>query len=350
MKGIIQLLSIFLLIAACNPAEHELQQTWIEKYSIHDANTEAPSFHKGQRSILKIEEDHLGLKILQSDLFADKDPSIYKYTYSLQNDLLLLFDNGKRDTLQYAISGDSLSLRYADNFARTSVYVKLPEYHLAHQESALYEFLTASSFQMLDSIRVQFFDDGRLIIPNFNFALGDHQLWILDKFEEELFLVIDGFSGFRLHVNEIRAEHFNGTIYGIRNKEIIFNKLPDQTLFEIDLLAGEWIEFQDEKKSLPPPPPVFNEEASDFYSREQLYFNDSILVKKHYFGIDTLRWETNREQDLILLPELDLPVSVMKWKIISLTDHKLVVERIPGADDMDENQVEQTTFVRNAKQ
>jgi hypothetical protein len=344
MNRILQIIIILLFISGCNSKKDELQQNWIGKYSVHHADTEDESISSGLRSIFKFEKDSVRIKNFYFDFLTDTN-DVHSIKYYINKDLILLIEEGKKDTFNYELSKGSLSLNYSDSYARRSVFEKMPEYDLANKESEFYELLVSSSFEIFDSVRVEFRDNSRLIIPNFDFSFGDNQFWMIDKYEGELFLVVDGFFGFVLQVSKINTDSFKGIIYGNQNKEIVFKKLSNEAKFKIEELNGEWVEFIDENISLPPRPPIFDEER-DFFEREQLYFGDSIIIKKKFFRIDTIKWETNREQDLILLPELDLPIRKKKWKIISLDDKKLTIDRIPRIRNMNGNQIERKIFER----
>lgn len=344
MKRILQIIGILIFLNGCNSRENGVQQNWIGKYSVHHANTKDESISNGQRSIFKFEKDRLTVKKFYFDFISDTN-DIYTTKYNLDNNSILVSNEGKRDTFKFELSDDSLSLSYFNYYERKSVFEKLPEYRLAYKESELYDFLISSSFVMLDSIRVEFRDNGRLIIPNFDFSLGDNQFWMIDKFEEELFLVVDGLFGFVLQLSEINTDNFKGTIYGNQNKVIVFNKKPDETKFEIEDIIGDWVEFRDENIPPPPPPPIFDEERK-FFEKEELSFNENTIIKRSFFRIDTIKWETNREQDLILLPELDMPIRKRKWKIVSLNDRKLIIDRIPRIRNMHSTQIERKIFKR----
>ncbi len=344
MKLIPQIIGILLLISGCNSKEKELQKNWIGKYSVHHENTNDESIDGGQRRILKFSRDSLTIKNFYFDFITDTNYT-HNAQYSLDSDFLIIYDKDKRDTFKIELSKDSISLNYFDYYPRRSVFEKLPEYELDYQKSELNDFLTSSSFEILDSIRIEFRDNARLITPNFDFSIGDNQIWMIDEFEKELFLVIDGLFGFVLHISEINKDNFKGTIYGNQNKEIVFNKLSGETKFNIEDLKGEWVEFKDENIPPPPPPPIFDKER-EFFEKEQLNFNDSIIIRKSFFRIDTIKWEANREQDLILLPELDMPIRKKKWIIISLNSEKLIIERIPGIGNMNGNQIEHKIFER----
>ena len=266
MNRILQIVGILLLLNGCYSRENDLQKNWIGKYSAHDASTEGESISRVERRILKFKNDSLTIKKFYYDFISDTS---YTHTsaYDLENNLLIVFDKDKRDTIKIELFKDSIALVYYDS--SRSVFEKLPKYELASKESELYEFLISSSFEMLDSIRVEFRENATLIIPNINVFLGDNQIWMIDKFEEELFLVIDGIFGFVLQISEINSDNFRGTIYGKPNKEIVFRKLTNKTQFEIEKLAGEWIEVID--KSNPPPPPIFDKKGNS-YEREHLNF------------------------------------------------------------------------------
>jgi len=329
----------------------ELQQIWIGKYSIQHTGTEYESIHniRRHRSIVKFEKDSLRIKVFNSDFITDTN-DIVTIDYKVRNDRILLFEEGKlMDTLNYELTEDNLSFNSYSDYGRRTVFVKLPEYNLANRESEFNKLLISSSFETSDMERADFMSNGRLIISNSNTYHGGNSFWMIDKFEEELFLVgidADVLGGFVLQVNQINTDSFKGTIYGIQNKEIVFNKLSIEAKFKIEKLIGEWIEFRHENQPPPPPlpprPRVFDEER-EFFEKEHLYFDDSIIIKKRFSRIDTIKWETNIEQDLILLPyELDLPVRRRNWKIVSLNNKELIIERMSKYG----NQIERKKFER----
>ena len=207
MNRILQIIVILLFTSGCNSKKDELQQNWIGKYSVHNAGTEDESLGSGLRGIFKFEKDSVRIKKFYFDFLSDTN-DIHTAEYNLENGLIFLIDEEKTDTIGFDLSKDSLSFNYFDHYERRSVFERLPKYNLAYKESEIYEFLISSSFEMLDSIRVEFRNNGRLIIPNFDFSLGDNQIWMIDKFEDELFLVIDGFFGFVLQIIEINSDNF----------------------------------------------------------------------------------------------------------------------------------------------
>lgn len=341
MMRILQIIGILIFITGCNSKQTELQRLWIGKYSVHHPNTENESISNGQRSIFRFESDSLRIKNFYFDFLTDEN-KIDVVGYQIKEGMILLNEGNKVDTLQYEISIDGLSLNYDRENFRKSVYENLSEYHLANRESMFFEFLISSSFEILDSVRVEFRDDASIIIPNFDFHLGDNQLWMIDRYEEELFLVIDGFFGFVLHVTEIKSDGFRGIVYGKTNREIVFKKLPPETRFKINNLIGEWIELKDEYTS---PPPIFNEET-EYFEREQLLITNSTIQKSSFFRVDTMKWEINREQDLIIIPDLNLAKGKKYWKIISLSEVELIIERVRQIRDVNGLRIERKVFER----
>ena len=341
MSRILQIIGILIFVSGCNSEKSELQELWIGKYSVHHSNSENESISDGQRKILRFKKDSLQIKNFYFDFITDTN-DIHTIKYQVKSDRILLNEKNGIDTFNYKFSLDSLLLSYYNQYPRKSVYQKLPKYNLASKELELYKLLTSSSFEILDSIRIEFKNDGRLIIPNFNLSIGDNQFWMIDKYKGELFLVIDGFSGFIFHISEINLERVGGIIYGKVDKKIFFNKLPQKTNNKIDDLIGEWVELRIEEISAPPP---FIENKRDFFDKEELLITDSTIIKSKFFRIDTIQWETNREEDLIVLPKLDLPIRQKKWRIISLTSKELIIERIPRVN-LDGNQIEIIKYKR----
>lgn len=328
----------------CNSKNQKLQGLWIGKYSVHHPDTQDESIGDGQRRLLNFENDQLAIKNFHFDFLTDiNDTDIVDY--ETQNDKIILIGEDRVDTINYSFSERKLLLANTQDNPRQSFFEKLPRTELATRESEFKELLLSSSFEIFDSIRIEFKYDGRLIIPNYDFHVGDNQLWMVDEYERELFLVVDGLFGFLLHVNEFDNDGFRGTIYGNKNREVFFKKLPLELKFEVKNLMGEWIEFRAKNISVPPPPIILQEER-DYFEREQLLITDSTLRKSIFFRVDTMKWETNREQDLIILPNLDLPIRQKKWKIISLSEDELIIERIQRIRDVNGNQIERKVFER----
>lgn len=342
MKRILQFIGILIFMIGCNSEGDELQNLWIGKYIVHDPNTENESFSNAPRNIFKFDKDSLKVKRFYSDFSTDTN-DINGVEYQLKDEMILLKTEGKFDTFNIEISLDSLAIIYDLDYPRKIVYSRLSKYNLANRESEFQKLLLSSSYNIFDSVRIEFQDNASLIIPNFDFNVGDDQLWMIDKYKEELFLVVDGFFGFVLHIKEINTEGFVGIIYGKVNKEIEFKKADQETKFEINELIGEWIEFK--PKNLLPPPPIFNEEK-EFYEKEQLLITDSTIQRSHFFKVETIKWNSNREKDLILLPEFDFQTKRKKWKIVLLTDKELILDRILKKNYNKVSSIERTKFVR----
>ena len=320
MKHFFRTLVIAITIIGCNSKENDLQHLWIAKYSIQHADLDKEVSNKGARRILAFGQGKLSIKNFSFDFLLDEN-AIEQVNYELKEDFVFLMKANQIDTLLYQVAMDSLVLNSQEDDSVKSIYEKLPKYSLADRKDELYQFLATSSFECFDSVRIEFRNDGQLIIPNFDFKVGDNQLWMLDEYEGELFLITDGFFGFVLHVSEMNSEGFKGTIYGQSNKELLFRSVVQETKFNLDDLKGKWIQLSDENS--PPPPPVFDGDK-DFFSKEELVITDSTLIKRSFSRIDTMKWESNREQDLILFSDADQG----KWKIVSLNEHNLLIERL----------------------
>lgn len=324
MNKLLSIIGILTIVMGCNSAESELQNLWIGKYVVYNATSGNEQFSEGERKILKFGNDSLWVKNFYFDFITDEiNINVFKYK---KDDRLILW-NTEDKLEEYNIEISKNKLSFSDQpFQNKSVFEKLTEYNLGEKGADFYKLLLSSSFDF-DSIRVEFKDGGRLIYPNFNMNIGDNRVWMIDKFSNELFLVVDGVFGFVLHIIEINSEGFKGIIYGDSNRVVTFKKVSQPIQFKIENLIGKWVVSLD-KKNLPPVPPKFGNEV-DFFEIEELRITDSTMQINVYFLEEKVRWETNREQDLILFEKVGRTFGGKKWKIILLDKNELIIERVP---------------------
>jgi hypothetical protein len=305
--------------------EKEIQNTWIGKTSYHYHGDSTFSTSNGPRRLLKFEKDSVISKDLFYDfitdtLFTKKEP------YRIENGKIINSETGGNDPIEITISNDSLSFLYFDPSPVKVVYEKLQDYNLASRKAELFKNLTSSSFLFPDSNRVEFRANGFLIFSEYNANLLDYGIWKLDTFENELFLIFSGFNGDVIHISKIGDNHFKGIIYSSKSQEVIIKKHSTGSKFDLKFMEGEWEEFVDPNIPKDPLPPKFD--GMPFFENEYLYFQDSLLIKKLFHLSDTFKWETNREQDLLLFPGKNDRIFQNKWKIVYLNEDSLVIDRV----------------------
>ena len=342
MKFIPNIIVVALLFLGCDSKETELQKTWIGKYRIYDSKEEGKSIVKGPKRIFDFENDTVRFKNLFFDFLTDTNKT-NSLKYNLSEDWLIVYGENKVDSTYCKISKDSLVLKYNQEEYEESVFWKLEKYRLAQNKDDFYNYLVSSSFEVFDSIRVEFCENSSMIVSDFNFRMGYNQYWRIEKFKDELFLLTDGLSGFALHLMEFNQSGFTGIIHGRENKQVEFKKLPKDKIFQIENLLGEWEEYRGENMPPPPPPPPPHKNKV-FFEKEFLSITDSTIQQHNFYRIDTLEWQSNRENDLIVFPESRLPLKERHWKIKLLNKNELVIERKSNRMNHLGNQMETIKF------
>ena len=344
MKIIPKIIVVTILFLGCDSKEIDLQKMWIGKYRIYNVNKEGKSIGKVPERVLAFENDTVQFKDLSFDYLTDTNKT-KSFKYSLSGDWLIVFVENRIDSTYCKISKDSLVLKFNRRIQEEAVYWKLKKYRLAQNEDDFYNYLVTSSFEISDSIRVEFGEDSSIIVSDLNFRIGDNQYWRIEKFKDELFLLTDGLSGFTIHLMEFNHSGFTGVIYGIENKEVKFKKLSKGRAFQIENLIGEWEENRDENIPPPPQPPTINKNKA-YFEKEFLLITDSTIQKYKFYRIDTLEWKSNRENDLIIFAESRLPIKERQWQIKLLNKNELVIGRKSKMMNYHGNQMEIIKFKR----
>lgn len=265
---------------------------------------------------------------------------------------MIIYYSNRTDTIPYVINQNSMHQNYYNQIVH---YLSLPKYNQVKNSSNLYNDLISSSYKIVgDSVRIAFLDNNRFVQNQLDFRAGDNQIWTLDSFQNELFLVLScnlHCAKTLFHITKIDNNSFTAFEYGKENKKHTFRKIPKQTEFKPHQLIGKWERQYDTNHQfpqggkdleLPKSHPFYRK----WYDKEHLIFNDSTFLIYSEFRIDTVNWSMNREQDLILFSNLRNYTSKSKsfWKIIELTKNKLILER--WFRDFKTVEIEKVIFVR----
>lgn len=328
MKKILIIISISLAFLGCKKSE--LEEVWIAKY--HQSGRDS-SLTNGIRQIYFFEKDSVTVKEFYRQFSGDTNES-NKYAYEWKDEKLIIFNEGQNDTTRCFVGQDTLSKVYFNQ--SKYVYEKLRQYHQAKKSADFYDFLIHSSFEMIeDSLRIEFKNDSRFIKNRIDFPYGSNQFWMLDSFQNELFLVIDCSVNCQktfLHIMEFDENGFKGMTYGVKNKAFIFKRLPKQKIFNSQDLVGNWERYYEpnyEFLTPPPPLPKSNPYYKKWYQKEQLMIDDKVLIQAYKNRTDTIIWSMNREQDLMLFEDSRrYSEDENIWKIIALNENELILERI----------------------
>ena len=195
MKSFSSILIIIFLLFGCQSEGVRLKGVWIEKYTSNiNANGEEYISLDQRRRILDFRNDTVLVKNFYVH-FYNRESRIDTGTYSLNDQHLSIEYAAEINEYGCTITSDSLVLDFYSENPEISILRRLPEYNLGKLDSVFYEKLISSSFQILDSIRIEFNDYGEIITPSFNLNFGDQQLWTLETYGGELFLLVDGIFG-----------------------------------------------------------------------------------------------------------------------------------------------------------
>lgn len=319
----INLIQILILLSffSCETKKDKIQKTWIGKYEVfHSGSEDEWISETALRKIIEFDKDSLLIKPFHFN-FIDDDNEQISMAYEIVGNQILTI----QDTFNIQnIFTDSLIISFDSRHSKRIIYEELIRYNQADREKELLELLTSNTFTTQeDSIIIEFRENGKFVSRSFNFGEGSNQFWMIDKFENELFLVFDGFLGAAIQIQDFNSKKILGKIYYKENIDVIWNKLENEIGFEISEIMGEW--EQTETSTLPPP--IDNDE--EYFEKELLKISKDKILKYEGFRIDTLNWELNRGKSIMIF-NLDFSVKRRigkQWNIMSIENDTLTLER-----------------------
>lgn len=300
----------------------QIESTWIGKYhtAIEDGKTDKFPLQK----VIKIDRNKLIEFHFNKDfLFSESkvDTSIIKISESN----ILIKRKIKTDTFDYRIENENLILvdKVKDNLL---VYQKLPNYNQSKNISKFKSFINNNIFKISgEDSKVEFEVNHNLILSNLDFYWGDNQYWMLEEFDSELFLIIDGYFGTVFHIKEFNNnDGFEGILYAPENISFKLVKENSKEKYDTKYLIGKW---ERDSEMYPPPPFASKADSLRYVNKEILIFDDSIMINKYGFIVKSSKWRTNLNNELLQFPELSDDVKRQQWNIKTLKNNKLVIER-----------------------
>lgn len=346
MKNIFSIIIISFILFSCEKPEleSESEQVWIGTHNYQNSGSSLSD--NSPRQVYFFEKDSLIYKNFFFQ-FIGEDNEEKQYAYETNGDELIIFREDKNDTLQYHIQQDTMRMNYGNYEV---INQRLPKYNQATKAAQLSKFLLTTSFEIIEKkINIEFREDIRFVKNPLEPRFGDNQLWMLDNFQNELFLVIDD-NGFLLHITAINDNGFEGIQYGKENKVFHFQARSNDTVFEKEKLTGKWERYYDSKHefNIPPTLPKSHPDYLKYYEKEQLIINDSTLFWYNEYRRDTVDWSMNREQETMLFSgwKYSWSLNVRQWDVQVLNENELVVKRINRYGLENRGQLEEVKFVR----
>lgn len=348
MKNIFSIIIISFILFGCKKLEleapSESKPVWIATHNYQNGDSSLSD--NLPRQIYFFEKDSLIHKKFYFQ-FIGEDNEEKQYAYEMNGDELIIFREDGNDTLQYSIQENTMKMNDKDSKV---INQRLPKYNQAAKAAQLSKFLLTTSFEIIEKkINIEFREDIRFVKNPLEPTFSDLQLWMLDSFQNELFLVIDE-NGFLLHITAINDNGFEGIQYGKENKVFHFQARSNNTVFEKEKLIGKWERYYDSehKFNIPPTLPKSHPEYLKYYEKEQLIINDSTLLWYNGFRRDTVDWSMNRQQETIFFSgwKYSWSVNTRQWDVQVLNENELVVKRINRYGLENRGELEEVRFVR----
>lgn len=300
----------------------QIRSTWIGKYHTAIENGKTDKFPL--QKVIKFDKNELIEYYFNKDfLFSESKVDTSNIQFYESN--IIVKQKNKIDTLEFRIDHGNLVLidKTNDNLM---VYEQLSRYEQSKNIFEFNKFINNNIFKIRgEESTVEFDVNHNLTLSNLDLYWGDNQYWILEEFENELFLIIDGYFGTVFHIKKYNSnDGFEGIIYAPENISYKLIKINSKEKYDTQYLIGKW-----ERNSEMYPPPPFGSRADSlrYINKEILIFNDSMMINKHGFIVQSSKWKTNLSKELLLFPDLSKDVKRRQWNIKILTNNKLTIER-----------------------
>lgn len=313
---------IIVLLFSCGTNEDKIQKTWVGKYEVQHSDSKGERISETPlRQIIQFNKDSFIIKRYPINLYLEGIGERISQAYKIQENQILT----SKDTFNIQnVFSDSLIISFDSSHTKRIIYEELERYNQAERANELIEFLTSNTFTTQeDTIIIEFRNNRKYVSPSFNFGAGGNQFWMIDTFEDELFLVFDGFLGAVIQITNFNSNQIRGKIYYKDNIEIIWNKFENEIEFNNSQLIGEWEKIQEPM----PPPPI--EDEKEYYNKEFLRIADNKITRYEGFRKDTVDWEFNRGKNIIIFPNYDRARSRLgkQWNIMSIENDTLTLKR-----------------------
>jgi hypothetical protein len=229
MQTFLIFLILFIIPGGSEEGDDKLQGMWTEKYTVirSGSGIEKASLINS-RKMLYFFEDSVLIKKFPFDFVTPGD-YFKSGVYEHYDSEIIIEDGEISETFMIRkLDNDLLILESErDGGYIKMIFQRLHKNDLASKEEEVLEFLTTNNFEITngDSTgRIKFNKDGTFEVSEFSLKLSDNNLWAMDQFNDELFVLTDGVMGFFMHINSIGKERIDGIIYSKENMKMTFVK------------------------------------------------------------------------------------------------------------------------------
>lgn len=330
MKNLFLIFIISFSFFSCE--KPNLEQVWIGKYcyeAIDGTYSDACP-----REIFAFGKDSVNFKEFYFQITDGEDNSVYKYPYKIEKKQLIIFKADRIDTMTFQVSKEQFEYTYSNK--NKIVYQPLPVYNQAKRKNEFRNYLLNASFEKSDdSLRIEFQADMRFIKDKLDIYFSSNNIWVLDEFHNELFLVFAHDWAKKptfFHITEFDENGFKGTTYGKENIATTFKKLSKKQVYSPKDFIGKWERYYEPNYEFPVSPPLLPKSHlnyRDWIQKEQLVITDSTLTRFYEFRENKINWSMNREQDILLFSKwrYDSSNDIRQWNILEAKENQFTIKR-----------------------
>jgi hypothetical protein len=313
------ILLICLVWIGCESSD-KVSGVYIFKYGTTEAQ-DNESLHKYTlSSLMCFNEDSIEFVRYEMDKTLINSQNETSY-YEQEDSIIRIYYNGGQEILRINFrSTDSLILlnRNEDK----SVLIPLPRYRQKGKELNIRKDFQKYGFKWNSKDDVIEFDStGYFYWSQFSPSNFFSKRWELKSYENELFLLYNGYFTDLIHIQDYKDGVITGVMYSDKDKVVMLNPVVVKPTYDSEELIGEWKEILDEDI---PPPPI--SDFDNFQLNEILNFKEQLLIRRKYNDSDTLKWFSTQFNNKIVVSGRIGRLG-NQWNVVRLENDELTIQR-----------------------
>ncbi len=235
---------------------------------------------------------------------------IRKGEFEIKGEDLVLRFGEESDTLE--IKFDESGQPELSNNGIESFLRKIEHFKTNRQREFLNTILTESIFKFSDdTVRYEFSEGGKFYTDAIGRDFPTGQIWNIEEFKGELFLVIGYGFGPMMQLMSVDRDTIQLKFYSSENQKWKLHKVSRKHVIDPSLLTGEWVkEIKDE-----------------FDAEEILYISDSLLIKKTEDKTEEQRWILSKIGNVIVTMNPWKGERKPQWNLKRVTENELQIVR-----------------------
>lgn len=301
IKTCISAFTLAMILCSCGNYGKSIEGDWIEI----DKN-----FPYVDKDIYSFNRKNVSIQNFNFE-YGYHDNQIKKGDFEIKGESLVLCFDEKLDTLEINFDNNGRPELKRDNGIE-SFLVKIEHFESKKQRELLNTVLTESIFKFSDdTVRYEFSDDGKFYTDAIGRDFPSGQMWNIEEFKDELFLVIGYGFGPMMQLMSVNRDTIQLKYYSDENQEWKLHKTSRKHVVEQSLLIGKWVK----------------EVQGEFDVEELLNISDSIIIKKTGDRIEEQNWILSKIGNVIVTANPWKKERKPQWNIKNVTEYELQIVR-----------------------